>query len=287
MIERFLKELHTDESDPEGFGTYRPALRRLTLDAHDLIYGGDDVPGLKGGFDTRTTLIHWEQRLSVRTLGEVPQFVYQGIASQLASPGDRPLVEALLDDESAPRSVEARTRMRRRVVIPAFNRAFRRLRIDATEYLNEMDAKTGTESKSMTQEKATRNPAKQSNIAMRPSLEELDTAQQFVLDQLLPHGLDSRDEILEWGDVLVNATHGEPIYLPTGETIDVGAFVERHHDRGPYTELLTDPGLRRPREAWVARFLIPTFNAAVREILPTSGELPDGETEGFTAMEVA
>lgn len=286
MIERFLKELHTDEDDLEGFGTYRPALRRLTLDADDLVRGGDDVPGLEGGFNSRTELVHWEQRLSVRTLGEVPQFIYQGIATQLASADRRPLVEALLDGDS-PSSKETRVRMRRRVVIPAFNRAFRRLRIDATEYLNETDAASGEKSESKSQGKATRNPEKQSNVAMRPSLEELDTAQQFVLNRLLPDGLDNRDDILEWGNVVVNATHGEPIYLPNGETISVGPFIERHHDRVPYVELLTDPRLRRPRQAWAARFLIPTFNAAVREILPTSGELPDGKTEGHGPMGVA
>lgn len=285
MIERFLQELHSDDEDPEGFGTYRPALRRLTLDADDLVHGSEAVPGLRGGFGSRSELLQWEQRLAVRTLGEVPQFVYQGIASQLASPNERPLVEALLDSESA-RAEEHRLRMRRRVVIPAFDRAFRRLRIDATEYLDETDASTGERTTSKSQDKATRNPEKQSNIAMRPSLEELDTAQQFVLDQLLPDGLDSRDDILEWGNIVVNACHGEAISLGD-DHLSIGAFIDRHHARDPWAELLTEPRLRRPRGAWAARFLIPTFNAAVREILPTSGELPDGTTEGHGPMGVA
>lgn len=277
MIRGVLEDVEgADGNRDAALGSVRPSLQRLTLDAHDLIHGNPkrDVPGLEDGFVDRAELLRWEQQLAVRSLGEVPMFIYQGIASQLSSSNDRPLTKALLNDPemSSTTAVHWRTRVRERVVLPAFDRAFRQLRKSATEYVEGAD-----------QDDA-HHPLKQRYIAMRPSLDELNKWQTHALDEVLNEGdgLEDRGAILDWTSVIINATHGEPIQLRDGETIPVSAFLARIHDRDPWAELLTEPDRQRVRETWVARFLIPSFNAGVRELLGTSGEVaykehdPDG-----------
>lgn len=287
MIERFIRQLHDAGDDPTQLETYRPALRRLTIDANDLV-NSDVHPSLSGGFDSRTDLIHWLQRLATRSLGEVPQVVFYGMAEQLANPDDTPLVLALLDDPSmdADTCEHWRKRVQRRVVFDAFDRAYRRLRVDATEYLNEADV-GGPGGRGEAPDRDAHDPMDQPNIAMRPSVEELDSAQRFILSELLPDGLNDTDEILDWGNVLVNATHGEPIHLPDETDVPVATFVDRLYERNPFAEMMVDPRRVRVREDIAAKFLLPTFNLAVRKILPTSGELPAGEKEGHGPAEVA
>lgn len=277
MIREVLEGVEGNGDD--ALGSVRPSLQRLSLDAHDLIHGNPrkDVPGLEGGFKSRAELIRWEQQLAVRSLGEVPMVIYQGLASQLASPRDRPLVQALVAGSGMdPKTARHwRTRVRERVVLPAFDRAFRQLRKDATEY---------TEGAADDDE---HHPLKQRYIAMRPSLDELNKWQTSALDAVLDGGLEDRTAILDWMPVLENATHGEPIQLPDGETIPVSEFVARVHDRDPWAEMLIEPERRRVRETWVARFIVPSMNAGVRQLLGTSGEVPDNTTESHSAGEVA
>jgi hypothetical protein len=261
-----------EQGRDDALGSVRPALQKLSLDAHDLIHGSaeKDVPGLKGGFSDRAELIQWEQQLAIRSLGEVPMFLYQGIASQLASANERPIAQALIAGSGMnTRTAEHwRTRVRERVVLPAFDRAFRQLRTSATEYATGAD------------EDDAHQPLKQRYIAMRPGLDELNKWQRSALDPVLSEdGFEDGDAILDWLPIVVNATHGEEIRLPDDETIAVSEFVARVHDRDPWRELMTDPERQRIREVWAARFLIPTFNAGVRELLGTSGEVAQIESE--------
>jgi hypothetical protein len=269
VIRTVLEDMNESGMGPTGDGTYRPALRRLTIDLSDLVEGNadKDVPGLKHGFADRNELVRWEQCLCVRSLGNVPQYVYQGLASQMASPKERPVIQALIDADEMPDATakDERQRFRKRVVMRAFDRAFRRLRLGAKEYID--DADDGDE----------HDPQTQKHIAMRPSLDELDSWQRVALDQVL-EGFDSRDEILDWASVLENATHGEPIEIPdpNEDAVPVSKFVAGVHERDPFAEMMMNSKYRRVRGIWAARFLIPSFNAGVRDIFPASGELPKG-----------
>lgn len=275
MIREILEDAREAEGDA-ALASFRPSLQRLVLDALDLIDGyedeetGEHVAGLSGGFENRTELVYWMQRLAVRSLGEVPMFVYKGIAAQLASPHDRPVVQALLteSDMDSATAEHFRERVRKKVVLRGFDQAFRRLRIDATEYIDEAD------------EGDRHNPREQRYIAMRPALDELDEWQRHALDVFLIDGFENREDIIDWAFILENATHGEPIVLPDRDdsTMPVGEFVDRCHTQDPMAKMLIDPEMQRVRETYAARFLIPTFNAGVRELLGTSGEMVD-ETE--------
>lgn len=271
MTIRDLLETVESEGREDALGSVHPALQKLTLDTHRLVNGGaDGLPALSDGFDSRAELIRWEQQLAVRSLGQVPMFVFHGIASQLASGRDRPLVEALVADSTLPdgASAEWRNRVRKKAVLPAFNRAYRELRKQATQY--------GTRS----DEGDDHQPLTQRYIAMRPALDELNEWQRNALVPVLdPDGFEDADAILNWLPVVVNATHGEPIELPDEETVPPAEFVDRLHDRDPWTELLTDPERRRVREAFAARFLIPSFNAGARQLAPIASEVPQTDTE--------
>lgn len=249
----------------DALQSYRPALQRLTLDAAALIEGSGDYTGpyLQGGLGSRENLVKWEQRLAVRTLGEVPMFIYQGIATQLVGPRDRPFIRVLTGAAPDNAAEHWRDRVRTRVVHRSFDRAFRKLRSSATEYTEEVDE--GDE----------HNPREQRFIAMRPALDELDQWQETALDAVLGQGFEDRTDILDWMPVLENATHGEPIMLPNGSTMPVAEFVDRWHDRDPFARMLTEAEQRRNREAFAARFLIPTFNAGVREFLASTKEIAD------------
>jgi hypothetical protein len=249
----------------------RPALPKLIDDVDEL---RDE---LLSGFESRAEILRWCQRLSVRTLGELPNRWYREIGDQFRGlPSDdreRTLISALLVDEFRRREIpasdarELRERMYVLTVRPAFHRAYRQLRADAGEYLDDDE----TESK--------HTAGRQRWIAMRPALDELEAYQQDALDALIGSkrdpadvgGFDSKSGIIPWGDVLEQATNGE---LP-------GEFVARCYREPSTVDVLTgdDTSAQRARELFWAVHLAPLCNAGVRDLAGRTSEQPDAERE--------
>jgi len=142
------------------------------------------------------------------------------------------------------------------------HRALRELRDDAGEYLDKDASRSSSES--------THDPSLQRYIAMRPALDELERYQQTALEDLLD-GLEDRGAILEWGDDLELATHGE-----LSES-----FVERCYRERATASLLTseEPEQTRARELFAAYYLIPVYNRGVRDLANRAGEQPDDERQ--------
>lgn len=260
------------DDDRDAIPSYRPALQRLALDTMALVEGdeGAGIPGLEGGFATAEELVEWEQRLAIRALGQVPQVVFQGVASQLATAHDRPLVQALLDADEMGAEVaqEWRRRFRKRVVHESFDAAYRELRGEVTEYVDDAGADDD------------HDPVRQRYLAMRPGLEELDEWQRRSLGALFSGELREDGAIMEWATMLENACYGERIRFPgEDDDVPVGRFLADLDDRDAFVDLLTAPAYDRPRAVFAARFLIPTFNAATREMLSSTGEMPSVERE--------
>lgn len=256
----------TDRDGDDVLESHRPALRKLALDIQDL------REELLAGFASRRAVLEWSQRMTVRTLGEVRQSWYYELARQFRGlPSDereRALVSALLIPAVRKREInqEAARALRERLAAVllgrAEHRALRRLRKDATEYTDDDGDGSG------------HNPEIQRYIAMRPALNELEAYQQRTLTKCVD-GLESRYEILTWGDDLELATHGE---LEED-------FLERCYREPSTARLLTStrPVDKRARELFAATYLIPAFNAGVRDLTGRAKEMPDGER---TAKEV-
>lgn len=245
--------------------SHRPALVKLS----------DDLEGLRSelleGFESRREVLEWMQRLSVRTLGELPDRWFHELGSQFRGiPSDgreRTLLSALLrsskrrremDDEAAE---ELRERLYALTIRPAYHRAFRQLRADAGEYL---DA-DGSDSQHAA--------ARQRWIAMRPALDELESYQEDALATLLD-GLEDRAAILDWGSKLELATHGE---LP-------GEFVARCYREESTAQLLTgdEETDARGRELFWADHIAPIANRGVRDLAGRTKESPDAEAKDET-----
>lgn len=242
-------------------GSYRPALVKLVEDVRD------SERQLLAGFDSRRAILLWTQELAVRTLGEMPQDWFYQIARQFrgvpSSAQERTLVSALLRPQSRTRELdEAKAREFRRqlsakTIRPAAHRAFRELRADAGEYVDD-----GSDDQHA--------PGKQQYVAMRPSIHELHENQRTTLEELLD-GFEDRESILGWGHDLELATHGE---------MDE-EFVTRCYGERSTRKLLTSTESRdrRGRELFAAHYLIPVFNRGVRDLAGRAKEQADEEHE--------
>ena len=265
--------------------TYRPALVKLTNDVDEL------QSGLYQGFETRREVLEWLQQLAVRTLGEVPQKVFwelsrQFVLDQLVDFEQGVLLAALLRPAVRDRDLpddavdELRERFVATQIRPAYHRAFRELRKDATEYVDESDDDTA------------HDPRRQRHPAMRPALHELDDWQQQALGELLG-GFDEPRAILEWGSVVEHATHGELDELDPpewtddvdGATVVSGSdgrdFIERAYSEPSARVVLCADGADAAelREVFAAFWIVPAFNRGVRVLSGRAGELPDVEHE--------
>jgi hypothetical protein len=242
----------------------RPALVKLVIDVTDL------EQELLNGFHSRREVLEWSQRLTVRSLGEVPTKWYLELARQfrgLPSDGrERALMSALLVADERLRDLDEgaadqlRARIAAEAIRPAAHRALRQLRADAGEYLDDADAESVS----------THDPRVQRFIAMRPALDELEAFQKRGLWRLLA-GFDEREEIMDWGSDLELASHGE---IP--ERIVERAVTEPSTRR----MLLSDRDVdERTRELFAARYLVPAFNRGVRDLAGRTAEQPEsGQT---------
>lgn len=261
---------------PDRFDTdhsRRPALVKLTADLEEL------RSELVDGFADRAAIVRWAQRLSIRTLGQLPDRWFEALGEQFRGlprrDVERTLVAVLLEDAQRERSIdpddarELRERLYALTIRPAFHRAFRQLRADAGEYLDD-------ESSTASQHSA----ARQRWIAMRPALDELERYQKRALDELLGDadadvgGLEDRSAILSWGSTLELATHGE---LP-------GEFVARCYREPSTVDVLAGAGAapQRGRELFWATHLAPVCNRGVRDLSGRTAEQPDAEKKDRT-----
>lgn len=242
--------------------TYRPALVNLV----DEI--SDSREQLLDGFESRREVLEWLQRLCVRTMGQIPQEFYEGFATAMhpRERGQMALVSCVLtheqrvrDDITDEHAERAREVIAAKFLMPAMHRAYRHLRKDAGEYIDE-----GRD--------AGHDPVNQSHIAMRPAFDEIEADQRECLTLVLD-GIEDRRAIMDWGDIVEQATHGEV----------ENDFVSRCYMERSTARLLTmrdaTPDVRASRELFAARHLIPAFNLGVRDLSGRAGELPDAVKE--------
>lgn len=240
---------NTDDIDE--FQSFRPALLKLDTDIREL------EAELMDGFNSRSAIIQWTQRLCVHTLGWVGEDWFTRLAKQFrtsyADGRERTVISCLLAHDSRIRAleVEQAEEVRRQIVTqtirPAKRIAFRQLRSDAGEYVSDASGS------------AEHNAAKQRYIAMRPALDELHEWQQSALDRLLtPGGFDDREDLLSWTRDLELATHGE-----TPEDFATRCYQERATRR---TLVSNGPHYDRAREFFAAAYLIPLFNRGVSDL---------------------
>lgn len=236
----------------------RPALRRLTLDVEEL------VSDLERGFSDRAGVLRWARESITRTLGEISTDWYRELGSQFRGvpdrAGERVLLEAMMVESSRTMDLddaavdELRRRLEVEIIEPAYHAAYRSLRSDATEYVDD-DNSTDSDT----------NPATQSYIAMRPYINEIDEYQEIAVAALLA-GLDDAGEVRRWGAILELATHGE---LPD-------RFVSRCLREPSTRSLLLDEepttAQQRARELFAAYHLLPRYNRGVRDLRGRSKE---------------
>lgn len=243
---------------------------------------------LLDGFRSRSAVLKWGQRITVRTLGQIPQRRFEQLAKSF-QPDDNaqegPLLAAFLnqDSDDRTREIEAdvaknvRERWAAEVLGSVQVRAFRDLRKDAGEYVGESEQDDGAEEPGY-------DPDEQRAFVMRPALDELDEYQATALEMVVD-GLEDRSQILDWGDVLTSATRGEAICPDRG----AGAFIPKCYREPSTVRLLTDesPPWQRAREAFLALWILPAFNRGVRDLAGRTAEEPDEQTEGHGPGEVA
>lgn len=239
---------------------YRPALVTLSEDVRER------VTELREGLSSEDRVLRWLQEMTIRTLGRLDSRVYTDMTRQfrgqqgvllaaLVVPAKRRGQNRGLDTATAEK---LRERLLANYVLPAHRDAFRQLRRDATEYI---DAAGDDDSHA---------PDRQKFVAMRPALTELEQWQERVLDDLLA-GFDERGEILDWGQDVLLATHGE-----LGKE-----WVTRVHEEDSTVEVLTgdSPRHKRARRLFAAYHVLPQFRAGVRVLSGRAGEVADETTE--------
>lgn len=248
-----------DVEDVLDIETVRPALVTLTRDVRSM------QSELLAGLDSRRALLEWLQRLTVRTLGCLGDDFYRRFGRSFrSSETEGVLLAAVLSEEARSRALdedvakELRERLLAKRLDPAFRTAFRHLRKDAGEYIDEAG------------EGDAHDPKRQTHVAMRPSLTEIDTYQAEALDRLLD-GLDGGSDVLDWSTVLVLATHGEV----------EGEFLQRCYLESSTRGVLTsiDEVDRGARELFAATHILPRFNAGVRDLAGRAGETAEAEVD--------
>lgn len=239
----------------------RPALQKLTRDVEA------ERERLFDGFESNREILEWAQSMTVRTLGQIPDRVYEKLAHAYRTPvGEHQstVLAALLtasardrdlSDESA---AELRQRLYDFYIHPAYHDAFRQLRKDASEYHEE------------TWHTGDHEAALQSFTAMRPAIDELRQYQERVLEDCLA-GLPNRNALVDWADEVELATHGE---------IDA-SFETRIRTERTISQILIGeaPYAGRARQLFAAYWLLPAFNAGVRDIAGRAAEQPRAERE--------
>ncbi len=116
---------------------------------------------------------------------------------------------------------------------------------------------------------------------MRPALDELDSRQEEAITQLVA-GLEDSSAIIDWGETVELATHGEVNSVDKPEWVSgtsEGDLITRAHTEPQTRRLLTSTSreMRPARELFAAVHLVPAMNRGVRDMAGRAGELPDAE----------
>lgn len=243
----------TTDTTPQ---TYRPALVTLTEGVRNL------SRELQAGLEDEDRVLTWLQEVTIRTLGRLDADVYTDMTRQfrgqqglllggLVRPSARRGSMVDLGEETAQ---ELRERFLAHYIHPAHRDAFRQLRTDASEYVD--DAGAGDE----------HEPTSQVSVAMRPELNELEEWQQRALEALL-EGFDSRSAVLDWGHDVLLATHGE---------LDKDWVTRVYRERSTIDVLTGTSRMdEQARRLFAANYLLPAFRRGVSVLAGRAKESPD------------
>ncbi len=245
----------------------RVALRKLNDDQLDLL--GEFVDG----FETRREFLEWCQEAAVLSLGELPgewfvERAFSGLDMSTLLVSDVRYRWAENSDRDV-LAVSAARDARRGVaaldLLPAFARAHKRLRWNATEYVNDRD------------DSFQPDPEEQRHPAMRPGLTVLHQNQAWALARLFD-GFDGPDALLSWCHTLIQSSFAE---------VDSGLarrFYAETHTRDMLLGETDDDReeVRFFRESVGAKYLLPAFSRAAQEVGERAGELAEQEKESMS-----
>jgi hypothetical protein len=232
----------------------RPALRKLATDQRECI------EALHDGFDSREDVLLWLQRVSVRSLGYLPDDWFRSVA----------LRPDVLDDLVGDGDVERfrRGQLGDVVLHRAFRTAFHRVRDRVHEY---------TDSEKTEKKDGTPDPERQKFIAMRPELSATDRAQREALVDLFD-GFADRESIRLWVHDLQPATEGN---LPAS-FLEYCCYTPMAYE--PLVAPPTDGPARTARENLAATLVLPAMNRGVRSLQSGAEETVETETEGHEPL---
>ena len=248
----------------------RPALETLSRDQRELI------SSWLSGFASREDLLLWSHEAAVATLGQLPPEWHVDRLMSLSELSTLLVVEEerrrWVDTESllAPeRAREWRLAVASRDLVPACQKALRKVRWSAVEYADDDDADDPTYVDVDDQEAP----------AMRPGLGETADRQRWVVERGL-RGFGSLEEIVEtWIPTAVHASYGE-----LDENL-AGAFWSER----PLREMFVgrdDTAATFFRESFLATEFLPPFNTAIAKVSDRAGEaISGGETTDHSAVE--
>lgn len=253
-----------DSEGPEN--RFTPALDKLNDDQRQWLNRWTVE-----GYPDRRELILSLHQMQFWSLGRVPDGWFVNVCSKpvplsvvITSDNRYEWRENPVDQHTAEKE---RRQLAAKYIRPAFRAAFRTLRKDAKQYLNEgerVDEATKTE-----------------YFAMRPALDELYTKQGTLLVSLLD-GFDDMTDIDDWLSRLDQGTLGELHRVEPD-------FDWKIHDRPTAQRVLLEDGdkYERERELWAATYLLPAYNRAVSNWAVEAEEHhedEDGEMEAPRTM---
>ncbi len=258
LVDDELEELLPDYPDLDRHT--RPALAKLADDQHDVLLG------LLEGFDDRRALLEWAQDAIVATLGELEEEWATELAmsrSDLAVVITSDRRDEWVDEDREPPEL-GKAKMYRRALaaedlVPAFRSAYRKMRWNAVEYVNDDD------------DELQPDPSIQRHPAMRPALSEMAQRQEWALGRALD-GFRDQDQLMSWVLRAVEASHGEL----EGE-LATDLYSETHTRR----MLVVEPSDHKHgqffRESFAATTLLPAYTRAARKLSEKAGELVEQE----------
>lgn len=254
-----LPEMDDLEDVDDGPEPYRPALAALNREQREALEEFKHA-----GVETREALLEWLLRLQYRTLGRLPDFWYYRVATrpgalavmltgeERGSYGERETTNVTLEEATM-----YRRRLVARYLRPACRDAFRELRTNATEYLDDRRP----------------DPERMAALAMRSALEESFELQEDALESLL-EGFADRDGLEEWLHELDRATFGE--IKAVEPDLDYQILDNRTARR---IMLRDEERYTIARERLAARYLLPATNVSVRTLAERAGESDATETD--------
>lgn len=275
-----LEDAGVDDPDAEGVSSYleppqiesptRPALETLSRDQRELI------SSWLSGFASREDVLLWSHEATVATLGQLPPEWHVDRLMSMSELSTLLVVEKerrrWVEEESLlspERAREWRLAVASRDLVPACQRALRKVRWSAVEYADDDD----------TDDPTVVDVEDQEAPAMRPGLGEVADRQRWVVTRGL-RGFGSLEEIVEtWIPTAIHASYGE-----LDEEL-AGAFWSER----PLREMFLsrdDTAATFFRESFLATEFLPPFNTAVAKVSDRAGEaISGGETTDHSAVE--